>query len=247
MRFNCTTEKYADLYARWFVNPGKLLDLGGLKPGERVIDLCGGTGIVATEAIRRGAANAFIVDLNPRLQTSHPRTQPSFQGPAEKVDQLLARQAKAAHGLPTVDSDGARHYDRPVGCLKATGRTCRCERYTDFDLVVCRQAIGYLDIHATARAVARILVNGGRFVFNSFVRPRWIVKRYRFHGRWFWETSGFLGRTVWHIQASRGIGIDVTRFRWYHEKELNAALAPNFNVRKIREGRSLYYVCTKQS
>lgn len=68
MNFDCTTDKYALLYARWLANPGGLLDLAGYVPGQRLLDLCGGTGAVSLEALRRGAdpATITLVDLNPR-------------------------------------------------------------------------------------------------------------------------------------------------------------------------------------
>lgn len=69
MPFDCTTEDYDRLYARWVqVNPGGLLDLAQYQPGEEVLDLCGGTGAVSRECLRRGASPKTItlVDLNPR-------------------------------------------------------------------------------------------------------------------------------------------------------------------------------------
>lgn len=68
MTLNCTTDKYATLYARWLANPGGLLDLAGYVPGQRLLDLCGGTGAVSLEALRRGAdpSTIMLVDLNPR-------------------------------------------------------------------------------------------------------------------------------------------------------------------------------------
>ena len=68
MSLNCTTDKYALLYARWLEKPGTLLDLAGYQPGQRLLDLCGGTGAVSLEALRRGAdpSTVMLVDLNPR-------------------------------------------------------------------------------------------------------------------------------------------------------------------------------------
>lgn len=62
----CATNKYDQLYSRWLENPGKLLDFAEFTPSERLLDLCGGTGAVSKEALRRGAQNVTLVDLNPR-------------------------------------------------------------------------------------------------------------------------------------------------------------------------------------
>lgn len=65
--FKCTTKKYETLYARWLKNPGKLLDLAEFDSSrDTLLDLCGGTGAVAREALRRGAKKVCLLDLNPR-------------------------------------------------------------------------------------------------------------------------------------------------------------------------------------
>lgn len=241
MNLDCTTDKYQTLYARWLVDPGKLLDLAGLQPGDRVIDLCGGTGVVAKEALKRGARNAYVVDLNPGRayqDTDDVRMIPPFWGRAEEVDELLLRHVETLHDLPNLATG------EPQGCL---GARCRCKLLTlDFDLVVCRQAIGYVNIKRTARAVANVLRPGGKFVFNAFQKPKFAFKSYRFDGKRFYEASGFFGRTVYHLQASPTIGIDVTRFTWHHERDLDLALAPYFLVEKSSTEKSLYYVCHKR-
>jgi len=70
---NCTTEKYDKLYARWLESPGTLLDLGGYDPkADSLLDLCGGTGAVSLEALRRGGDKnkVCLLDLNPRCPDS---------------------------------------------------------------------------------------------------------------------------------------------------------------------------------
>jgi SAM-dependent methyltransferase len=251
VNLDCTTDAYAELYERWLEAPGRLLDLAGLQPGERVIDLCGGTGIVAKEALRRGARSAFVVDLNPGRafnDTDDVRMLPPLWGRAEEVDRILQRHIDTLHDLPDLNT-GA-----PIGCLndvpgQIDARVCRCVRLTpDFDLVVCRQAIGYLDIYKTAYAVANVLRPGGRFVFNTFQKPKFSAKHYQYRGRRFFEASAYVGRTVFHVQAllKPVFGIDVTRFRWHREHDLDHALAPYFEITKSSTEKSLYYVCTRR-
>jgi len=209
MSLNCTTPKYDELYATWLAEPAKLLDLAGFKAGDRVLDLCGGTGVVSRAALDRGALDVTLLDLAPRA--GHLRhLWPIFQereGRAEAANRLLP--------------------------------------HDYFDLVVCRQAIGYLDVKRTAQAVHAVLRSGGRFVFNTFGHPRWRLKTYQFNGTRYVEASGYLDRTVMHVQAGLGIGFDITKFRWHRERDLREALTGLFTFNEIHEGRSLYYVCTK--
>jgi len=240
--FDCTTDKYDALYARWLKEPGKLLELGELKEGDRVIDLCGGTGLVAYEAICRGARCAFVVDLKPRIAhlPDDMRMIPPFWGKAEEVDILLERHIDTLHDLAEKYSDG-----KTTGCPPG----CRCKRYRlgTFDLVVCRQAINYLDLHKVASAVHKVLRPGGRFVFNTFGKPRFFAKSYRHDGRRFFELAGHLGDHVVHLQAGLGIGVDVSKFRWYRHDQIKDAMTPYFLVKDFVQKNSIYYLCRKAS
>lgn len=190
MNLSCQTESYSGLYARWMDNPGRLLDLAGWKPGERLLDLCGGSGAVTMEALRRGAnpEDIILLDLNPRCPADTVR---QCRGKAEDVGTLLKDEA--------------------------------------FDVIVCRQAIGYLNIEGLGGQIRRRLRTGGRFVFNSFRRPRWALKTYKHEGRRFVEASGFLGSRVAHFQWCRKHGGDVTLFRWWTLLELREEFEPHFS------------------
>lgn len=200
--FSCTTDKYDDLYARWLDDPGMLLDLGQYKPGESMLDLAGGTGIISKEAIRRGAhpSTVNLLDLNPRFK-----------------------------GGTAGDANWPQAVFGPE----------------QFDFVVCRQAMAYLDIYKVARGVERVLAPGGRFVFNTFQRPKWAASFYRFEGSAFFEASGWLGRRVGHVQVRFPFDVDVTLFRWWTETEICKAFAPHFDVTAHASGKSIRWVCTK--
>ena len=206
---DCTTDKYHQLYARWLVNPGTLLDAAGWKPGMTLLDLCGGPGIVTREALRRGAKpeDITLVDLNPRAADTG-------------VRQVRSRMEDLQWKMTSADWDS-------------------------YDVAVCRQAIGYVDIRSNfARDVHLLLKPGGVFAFNTFRRPRWALRHYAFEGKTFIEASGFIGRTVIHLQAARGIGWDLTRFRWHSEEELSKAFQ-KFGLLVVKEGRSIHFLCRK--
>jgi SAM-dependent methyltransferase len=206
--FDCTTNKYDTLYARWLRKPGDLLDFAEYKPGERLLDLCGGTGAVAREAIRRGALRVALVDLNPRCRE-------------DRVQQIRG---------------DARHL------------TDFWEPGTvEFDLVVCRQAVGYLDIMPVFQQVRQVLRIGGRFAFNTFrAPPRWAFKRYEHEGQRFAEVAARIGSRIVHVQYGRGMGADMTTFRWHKDEALVKALWWGDVATRLDE-RSGHYLCTRRA
>lgn len=217
MIFSCTTDKYDALYERWLAAPGRLLDLAGYKPSMRLLDLCGGTGAVSKEALKRGSRpeDICLFDLNPRY-----------------------------HEVPVVQGD--------VNDLR-WGHGLSPERFdSGFDLIVCRQAISYFDLWAIGPVISLpgsieyLLAPGGKFVFNVFVKPKWSLKTYKLNGRRFFEASWFCGRQVYHVQASPGLGFDISRFFWYKEEELRRAFWIYFDIEVHSEGASQRWVCTRR-
>lgn len=219
---DCTTEQYDLLYARWLDKPGDLLDLAEYQPGMKLLDLCGGTGVVTKEALRRGADPSTITlfDLNPRLIGAETRGVRRIGGPAERIGFLL-------------------------------------EEWESFDVIVCRQAIAYIDLFPAHPwypgatffpSVWSLLKAGGRFAFNSFARPRWALKSYRHADRRYVEAAGWTpwpgGGRVLHLQWCLGHGWDVTLFRWHREADLLRALH-RFEVDVIRSERGLRWICTR--
>ena len=221
--FRCTTDKYDALYARYLENPGQLLDLAGWTAGQTLLDLCGGTGAVTKEALRRGADpdDIVLVDLNPRCSAEGVR---QIQGDANHMTALL---------------------DRTPIKGPSTPRNLR----DHFDVVVCRQAVMYLDLNeGWFRALSVYMRTGGRLAFNLSPWPeeaaRWAYKRYRYGSSEYVEAVVTLFGRVYHLQASPGIGIDVTSFHCHREGHLTKSLdKAGFDVFVQREPRALRWVC----
>jgi SAM-dependent methyltransferase len=189
----CTTNDYDLLYARWLRGSGDigtLLRFAGMRPGADVLDLCGGTGAVAAQALAWGANSVAVFDLNPRVR--------SYMLPL----------------IRTIKGDVNKGHLYGISQQK-------------YDLVVCRQALGYLDLKILARDVPTILKPGGKFVFNMFKRPKWKFEHYRYEGHHYWEASAVLGRTVWHLQSMIGL-MDVSKFRWHTAEDVRSKLHPRF-------------------
>lgn len=201
---DCTTEKYDDLYDRWLDKPGALLDWAKFDPTQhRLLDLCGGTGAVSKAALERGAEKVWLLDLKPRAKDKRVE---SIVGRAEDLS--------ACSPFDPLDHDECRY---PYNWLP--------DRRSDrWDFVVCRQALGYLDLPRVADRLWQVIPSGGRFVFNTFVRPKWSLKTYqRSSSEWtrrYYEASGYVARRVFHLQGRVGGGFDITSFRWWKEADI---------------------------
>lgn len=202
----CDIEDYDVLYARWLTGGTDLLEFAEFREGESVLDLCGGTGVVATEALRRGASRAAVIDINPRCKDT-------------RVLQIKC--------------------DVNSGALRQIG--------IKFDVVVCRQAIGYVDIDRIDDV--KFLVNEqGRFVFNSFVKPRAKASTYSLDGRRYFEASVPYNGSVLHLQSMISIPFrfDISKFRHHDKEDVVAVLGRGFDsvttvMRTVRNPRTMLY------
>ena len=208
MAFDCTTPDYDRLYQPWLERGKNMLLLGQYKPGQRVLDLCGGTGIVSkTLRAMDPQADVHLLDLNPRCETAGVR---QLQGRAEDAGSVYA------------------------------GGT--------FDLVVCRQSLGYLNLRETIISVAKVLKVGGKFVFNTFTKPkRWSWKSYSKDGISYRQAHIFLFGKVLHLQMA-GWSWDVSCFRYHSPTDINkyAFLWFDFVLTHEADSNSNYWVCTKK-
>jgi len=214
MDLRCTTDNYEALYARWLEKPGRLLDHAGYEPGQAVLDLCGGTGAISLECLRRGAdpSTISLLDLNPRCE-----------------------------------DDRITSYEGDANFLGRTFDTLHPECFKSFDLAVIRQAAAYLRWSVFMINWLRLLIKpGGKLVFNLFVKPRWSLKTYKYGGRRFFEASGHFKRTVFHVQASPGLGVDLTQFKWHNPADLMKRLILWFDVEIRSNGRTQTWTCVRR-
>lgn len=206
---NCTTDKYDDIYAPWVNRSENLLRLAGYKHGDKLLDLCGGTGAVCKATVffhtNVKPADLTLLDLNPRCRM---RTVKQVKGKAEDV---------GIHFYPNT-----------------------------FDVIVCRQAMGYLNPHQVIPGIFTVLKPGGRFVFATFVRPRrYGFKVYNYQNSRYLETHLFALGRILHLQWRIGVGADVTMFQYHSREKLEKLLDPWFRFQVFEKGRSLRWVCTK--
>lgn len=228
--FDCTTDTYETLYARWLVKPGALLDWAKYDPERhRLLDLAGGTGAISKEAVRRGAETVHLLDLNPRCTREE-----THVGGRRRIFMITGRAEDlraAKEPWNPLEWDECRY---PYNWLPDQ----RTERW---DLVVCRQALGYLNLPVVAKALLPLVAPHGRFVFNTFVRPKWSAKTYKHEGRRYFEASGFIGWRVLHLQATDG-DFDITSFRWWTDAEVRASFGPGWALEEFKRTEStLWY------
>jgi len=100
--------------------------------------------------------------------------------------------------------------------LLSSGRT--------WDFVVCRQALGYLDLPRVAQTLYDATTPGALFVCNAFMKPKWSFRPYKYQGKWYLEASGHFGKQVFHLQAMDG-DFDITSFRWHTVEEIEKAFS----------------------
>jgi len=214
--FDCTTDRYAALYSRWLGGAGHLLDLAKWEPGMKLLDLCGGTGAVTREAIRRGGRpeDMTILDLNPRWQGAGGVT--LVRGRAEHVgflipghrvfDVIVCRQAIAY--LPTTGIRGHMLLGGVALLIKHGGRFV----FNTF----AEPRWSHKDYEHLGRRFTELSGYLGRRVF---------------HVQW---------------ARGPGGGIDFTTFRWHDEDALMRKLDPKFQVKMLRTERSRRWVCTRR-
>ena len=117
------------------------------------------------------------------------------------------------------------------------------------DIITCRQGVNYWLKHVDTKNIAKKLVKGGMFVFNTFgnkppERPK--VREYFHGGRAYCEVSYCVGDVVHHIQAVDGFEPHVTSFDWLSDEFIREKLNSHFDCEvSVDKASSMWYCIAK--
>ena len=220
---------YEVLYAKYLQTPvDTLLNIGELKNGESVLDLCAGNLAQCYAALSLGANCAYAVEEEPAMLAGNHLADDRIKVYITTVEDYLANGGKTPRGLEV------------------------------FHLVVCRQAVNNWLTPETAALLPQHIYGKGRFVFNTFntspgdkplAKEYWLPTTSPRDGvtsRKYMEVSYRVGDMIHHVQMAEGYEPHCTSFRWISEDEYRAMLSPHFDVKAITKERTVYYVCTKR-
>ena len=180
---------YEAMYARYIGrNLDQLILAAGPVEGKRVLDLCAGSGAVSRRVKELGAAHVTAADKSRKM----------LEGLFEKgVDQVVV--------LDQPD------YQIALGSIvEQVG--------SEYDLVICRQAVNYWWSTNSLSDAMLPLKRGGFFVFNTFHGDGWVdpyhptTSEYEIDGVHFAEAHWLVNNTIYHVQCCEGYPPHITTF-----------------------------------
>jgi ubiquinone/menaquinone biosynthesis C-methylase UbiE len=221
--YDMTGEEYDILYKRYLKrDPKELLELAGMKEGDRVLDLCSGAnGRASKAAVEMGASYVAAVDLNPMVR------------------QL--KNVSWAHGKIEPFCEDVYGYCEYVH-VPANER---------FDVVICQQGINYWfneNAIVKLRGVMGKSKHASKFVFNTFKKKpneKPTVREYDMDGRSYVEVAWMIKDKVCHVQVADGYYPHFTEFKWLPLEKIKDICEAHFEVEYIQQGNTDIYVCTK--
>lgn len=212
---------YEALYAK-YIHKRPVTDLLG-RAGDiddkRVLDLCCGTGRLLKGCVARGAT-------------------------VTGVDSCLGMIGELT------DWVSANSPDSTIYACTVESYLLYCSAHrVKYDVVFCRQAVNYWLNLEKAELLARSVVPGGLFIFNTFSnKPSEIpvVKEYEYRGHHFVEMSWLVDGMVHHVQVRDGLPPHTTSFMWISPDSFFQILSPYFDLHVDTDDRTTVYVCTRR-
>jgi len=208
--------EYETMYARYTDKRDPVEMLRGFVEGKVVLDLCGGSLLVASRAKELGATHVIGHDASfSMLQTG----------------QALRR----ADEIYVCDLTDEGELNSMIERFKAK-----------VDIIVCRQAINYWWSRTRVRKIAQMLRDqDARFIFNTFHDPppeKIQIRHYEHNGVEFVELIERSGEKIHHIQYCNMMAPHFTSFQWIPEKTILADLQNIFFTHTVcSHGNSRLY------
>lgn len=219
-------EDYEIMYARYF-NKRSIHELIKQVPtvnGKKVLDICCGGGDLTIEVAKMGAKFTVGVDSSSKM----------IKGLIDKITELNLYYPSTSHVHPANVNIRTKLNGNYLGM---------------YDCVFCRQAVNYWLTKKTSEMLAKHVVDGGYFVFNTFnMLPIEGIsyKPYTYDGRSYIEVNQRIGNMIHHTQHCEGFPPHHTNFRWISGEEFHDMLDPHFKrVTEIVDGKTSIYVCEK--
>ena len=218
--YNMTSEEYELLYKAYLNrDPKELLELAGMKEGDRVLDLCAGSNARATKAaVEMGASYVASVDLNPYVQ------------------QIKGKAWAHARVEPFCEDI--------YGYLEYT----HIPKEDKFNVVICQQGVNYwfdTDILTKLRGVMKR--DGSVFVFNTFNKkpprsPK--VKEYEIEGKKYVEVVWMAKEEINHVQIVDCSSPHFTQFKWFEPEYVKETCEKaHFEVEVVNKKNTDIYIC----
>ena len=211
---------YEALYKRYYERPDRSELLRAIEPlrGMRVLDLCGGDGLLSFLAVQRGAREAVLIEASPVMV-------PANLGIVDH--RIRVRLGTVASRLASSDTIDAP-FDR-IMCRQAVNYWLNAETSK---------------LVAAALKPRGIFVFN---TFNQEPPKKPCVLEYELDGHAFTEVSWLVGDMVHHVQVRDEMMPHHTSFKWIPPETFQILLRPHFSiVMEARREKSSIYTCMKR-
>jgi ubiquinone/menaquinone biosynthesis C-methylase UbiE len=118
-----------------------------------------------------------------------------------------------------------------------------------FNYIFCIQAINYWFNNIDVKDLAKKIITGGKFIFNTFnTRPSVIpfIKQYVINNKNYLEVSYLVKNKVEHIQIMEGQSPHFTEFDFIDKNKYISKLSKYFNVEVITDNKTDIYICERK-
>lgn len=197
---------YEVMYRKYFRrSPLELINLVKINKGDKIVDLCGGTGRLTKELLKMDCETTYVDASTCMI-----------------LPELLDRVERIHMGAEIFFE--------------------WCEN--KYNGVFCQQGVNYWLTEETAKLLAKIIVFGGFFVFNTFWRrPNDIptMSSYEINDKRYVEVAYHINGMVHHVQCCEGYPPHITQFAYISPEEIKEWLGKYFKLTEHKKGNTVIW------